>query len=592
MALSGRLAAALLPAVALRRALAQAEAGQLREAFPALARAARRGHADAQYADAHYWVGRAYLEGQGVPHSRADAQHWLTQAATAHHTQAQTLLATIYVSGTAKDGADLFVGGAPGGVPDPDRAKHWAELAAGAGSADAKALLAYLLTSGPEEARDPARAAALYAEAADAGSMQGALGHGLVLLRTACDDAARQAAAMQIGRAADAGLSLGLYLMGTLHESGTGVPQDPAAAAAFHRQAAERGLRSAQARWGRALLDGYGGIRRDPVGGESWLRRAALAGDADAAVTVGELYAKGGELPPNYAEAALWFTRAAEAGHAGGARALGMLYLTGAGVARDPDEAARWLRRSAEGGLVSARGALANLVLARAGGPADRPRTREWFEQAAEAGDLVAAFNFGVCLAEGVGIERDDRRAAMWLRRAAEAVPNAQYWYGRVLAEGRGVEADPAEARRWIARAAEAGLIEAKVALAGMLVNGRGGPADPHVAGRLLEHAARQGHVGAIFALGALLDGGHGVPQDRAAAQGWLRQAAERGHGSACLMLGRYLAHGIAGPVDLPSARAWLEQARQRGVVEAEADLALLLETATAGQEHLQPVAP
>ena len=51
---------------------------------------------------------------------------------------------------------------------------------------------------------------------------------------------------------------------------------------------------------------------------------------------VGDLYAKGGNLPPNYAEAAMWFRRAAEAGHTGAARALGMLHLTGAGVAARP----------------------------------------------------------------------------------------------------------------------------------------------------------------------------------------------------------------------------------------------------------------
>jgi len=63
-------------------------------------------------------------------------------------------------------------------------------------------------------------------------------------------------------------------------------------------------------------------------------RDAALAGDPEAAALVGDLYAKGGNLPPNYAEAAMWFRRASEAGHKGAARALGMLYLTGAGVPR------------------------------------------------------------------------------------------------------------------------------------------------------------------------------------------------------------------------------------------------------------------
>ena len=105
------------------------------------------------------------------------------------------------------------------------------------------------------------------------------------------------------------------------------------------------------------------GVERNPAEGESWLRRAALAGDADAAALVGDLYVKGGSLPPNYAEAAIWFRRAAEAGHRTAARALGLLYLTGAGVARDPKEAANWLRVSADAGDPQARVDLANLLL-------------------------------------------------------------------------------------------------------------------------------------------------------------------------------------------------------------------------------------
>jgi uncharacterized protein len=48
-----------------------------------------------------------------------------------------------------------------------------------------------------------------------------------------------------------------------------------------------------------------------------------------------------GPLPPNYAEAANWYRRAAEAGDRNAARALGSLYLTGAGVARDRAEGTR-----------------------------------------------------------------------------------------------------------------------------------------------------------------------------------------------------------------------------------------------------------
>jgi TPR repeat protein len=173
---------------------------------------------------------------------------------------------------------------------------------------------------------------------------------------------------------------------------------------------AERGLRAAQLRWGLALMEGRD-VEQDLVLGESWLRRATLAGDPDAAALVGDLYVKNGRLPPNYTEAAGWYRRAAEAGHTAAARALGSLYLTGAGVAADPDEAARWLRVSGEAGDPASQVDLANLVLDGAGSAEDRGRVAHWFEQAAAAGDLVAAFNLGLCLDKGVGVEPDAQQA-------------------------------------------------------------------------------------------------------------------------------------------------------------------------------------
>lgn len=118
------------------------------------------------------------------------------------------------------------------------------------------------------------------------------------------------------------------------------------------QEAAEKGHRVAQVRWGLKLMQGQD-VDQDPAAGEAWLRRAAHPRDAEAAALVGDLYVRSGSLPPNYAEAASWYRRAAEAGHAAAARALGPLYLLGAGVNQDDEEAARWLRASAAAGGIA-----------------------------------------------------------------------------------------------------------------------------------------------------------------------------------------------------------------------------------------------
>jgi TPR repeat protein len=62
------------------------------------------------------------------------------------------------------------------------------------------------------------------------------------------------------------------------------------------------------------------------------------------------------------------------------------------------------------------------------------------------------------------------------------------------------VERDVPQGRAWIVRAAEGGMLDAQVALGGMMLNGRGGQPNPQDALALFENAAAKGHVGAMFA--------------------------------------------------------------------------------------------
>ena len=68
-----------------------------------------------------------------------------------------------------------------------------------------------------------------------------------------------------------------LYLFGMMTERGLGMQADPVAAVDLFRQAAEKGNRPSQARWGMALMKGQG-VAANPIEGKSWLRRAALPG--------------------------------------------------------------------------------------------------------------------------------------------------------------------------------------------------------------------------------------------------------------------------------------------------------------------------
>jgi uncharacterized protein len=474
-------------------------AATLMAAAPALQRYASVGRSG--MTKAVYRIGRCYLDGVGIPPSRAKGIRWLERAAHHGHIEAQSQLAVIYLHGAA---GELHLKNAASwfdirdfAEPDYVKAMHWARMAAEAGSSEAQAVLAFILSSGPQDMRDLDEADLWYERSAAAGCPQGMLGHALALNRKGGGEEVQAEVAVQLGKAAAAGLPEAIYQLGVMNERGLGVARNEAAAAEFYRRAAEKGHRSGQARWGKALVHGIG-VNANPSDGETWLRRAALAGDAEAAAALGDLHATGGNLSPDHVEASSWFRRAAEAGHKGAARSLGRLYFAGDGVPHDPEQGMQWLRISAAAGDGPARAELGNLLVIGMGEEDDRVCIYKGFKQAAASGDPIAAYNCAICLSQGVGVARDDREAARWLRKAADRVPSAQFWYGRILVEGRGVDCDLAEGRKWIARAADAGMADAQLALGEMMLTGRGGARDPQGALELFKKAAATGHPAAL----------------------------------------------------------------------------------------------
>jgi hypothetical protein len=496
----GLLAVLGRPATQLARARELAAQGAHQAAFPLFVKAAK-----ADLPAASYELGRVYLLGHGVPRCLTGAVRWLTRAATAGEVCAQTLLAGLALQGISQTtSTGLFAAGYghTNGVPNYDHALKWARHAAASGSSEAQALLGFILTTGPMRVRDQEQGEALYRQAAGSGNAQGQLGWALVLVRRNTEAAVIEARGL-LEAAAGADLPAAHYMLGILAECGVAEAQDVIAAAEHYRAGAELGDHSAELRYGMALLVGRG-VKQDVFKGESWLRRAGLAGEPQAAAMVGDLYTRTGPLPPNYFEAAIWLRRAAEAGHAGAAQALGQLHLRGAGVAHDPQEAASWLRQAIAHGGADAMADLAQLALTRQVPVEDRRATFAWFQQKAEAGDPAAIFNLGICMAEGVGTRPNDTLALALFRHAAKCLPIAQYWCGRMLAEGRGCAPDLGAARTWFLRAAEQRNADAEAAAGEMLINGRGGPPDRSMAMALFMRAAATGHSGASFALDVL----------------------------------------------------------------------------------------
>ncbi|MFP6729526.1 MAG: hypothetical protein VCD50_05065 [Alphaproteobacteria bacterium] len=111
----------------------------------------------------------------------------------------------------------------------------------------------------------------------------------------------------------------------------------------------------------------------------------ALAGDADAQVSLGFMYQNGQSFEQSYSSAAYWYRRAAEQGHALAQFALGDLYARGLGLDQDYFRAAYWFRIAALGGNVSAQMRLAHFYENGFGVPRDYTAAVLWYSRASQA---------------------------------------------------------------------------------------------------------------------------------------------------------------------------------------------------------------
>ena len=154
-------------------------------------------------------------------------------------------------------------------------------------------------------------------------------------------------------------------------------------------------------------------------------RSAAEQGDASAQLSLGIVYATGGGLPKNYAEAAKWWRKTADRlpdaanPHVRSAAQynLGLLYGAGKGVPQNKTEAAKWMRSAADQRFPAAQYALGRMYSDGFGVPYDLIQAHMWLNLAGAQGygdaikqrDIVA-----VWIGSTTEIAEAERLAAAW----------------------------------------------------------------------------------------------------------------------------------------------------------------------------------
>ncbi|WP_433384091.1 trypsin-like peptidase domain-containing protein [Actinoplanes sp. CA-142083] len=344
---------------------------------------------------------------------------------------------------------------------------------------------------------------------------------------------------------------------------------------------------------------------RGDESGREWLRKAALAGDAEAALLLGDWHAADEELEV----AGTWWRRAVDAGSATAALRLalgrdgrddaersqamaaiaadsghveGMAILGRQAFVNDDEEGVgRWLHTASAGGDLNSR-ALHGLWLfdhgefARAEGTLERAAeagharaatwlgrlhrdqgranaAERWFRAGATGGDPLGAAEVGL-----VCRDRDEHEeAARWLRVAAEAGHAPSMYH---LALDRSV-AGP-EQTDWLFRAAKADHAPALVLLGAAFWKNQDSRAEAY-----FHRAAQLGYAEGMYNYGSLLS-----ERDPDTAEPWLRAAAGKGMSEAWNLLG-VLAYEKG---DRAEAEANWAQGVQEGSASARQNLAMI----------------
>lgn len=185
------------------------------------------------------------------------------------------------------------------------------ERRAASGDHDAQTALGTLYETGDQVPLDPARAVALYRQAATAGHVGAQINLATMYLDGAGVKRNPAAAVQWLTRAADGGSTLAQLNLGMIYETGEPpVTADLPQAARRYAQAANQGLMPAQYRLARLYEEGRG-VPRDLDRAAIWYRKAADQTDPAAQLRLGILLSPGNGARTDVVEAYKWLNLSA-----------------------------------------------------------------------------------------------------------------------------------------------------------------------------------------------------------------------------------------------------------------------------------------
>jgi uncharacterized protein len=150
------------------------------------------------------------------------------------------------------------------------------------------------------------------------------------------------------------------------------------------------------------------------------LDQEAKAGDPEAQVNLGYLFARGQGVWANQQEAFRLYNLSAAQGDGEGMNAVGYKYQFGTGINKDIDLAVHWYCKAVEAGNARGMNNLAILLSDGLGVPRDEEQARDLWRQSAALGHINAMANLAFSYLQSESAKRDQSQGVAWMERAAE----------------------------------------------------------------------------------------------------------------------------------------------------------------------------
>jgi TPR repeat protein len=324
------------------------------------------------------------------------------------------------------------------------------------------------------------------------------------------------------------------YNLGTIYETGFGVPIDERKAAAWYKKAANQEHRDAQLKLGLLYVLGKG-TRQSEIKGARWVRKAADNGSSVAKLLYDQVLSPDIEAPLDSSDIVKKIYKVLDKGDAQAEKELvALIDENKAKLQQDkkpPSERFTGPSTNTLGEKIEIKNNVPEfLVNKEAQSPKPKVDNLSLLQRDANAGKPEAQYQLALLYESGDKVDLNPGEAIRWYTSAAnKGLKEAQYRLGIAYLHGSGVPQNIIKGKEYLSKAADQNYDLANKLLPIYLGNAK----EPSIVLSWFLEKALEGDADAQYGLGHIYENGWGVPADPVNAKKWYVSARSMGNDDA-----------------------------------------------------------